>query len=229
MDIYVLYQRVLCAACLAGFGALALALAARAIGPHLAEAWDAIGRKRLRAVFLVGAAMACLYGGSKSFTGTVTFPRTDPETWYLMDLGSYVTNGAVVVKFAKNIVVPSSAMIFVDGCDHSLTNADRWLTHGFTAYSNTIAQAGTEFEVPYPAATNFDWLVYTNWTPPPVVHTNGVAFVAWQIGVGKATNDLAMTRTGVYLLGERLAPSPAITNSPAFPITINLGEQNDEE
>lgn len=229
MDAYTLYQRALCAICLAGFAFLALALAARAVGPLLAEAWDAIGRKRLRAIFLAGAAMACLYGGSKSFTGTVTFPRTDPETWYLMDNGSYVTNDIVKVVYARNPVVPSSAMIFVDGCDHSVTNADRWLTHAFQAYSNTIAQAGIEFTVPYPAATNFDWIAYTDWTPPPVVHTNGVAFVSWQIGVGKATNDLAMTRTGVYLLGERLAPNSAITNSPAFPITINLGEQNDED
>lgn len=162
-----------------------------------------------KAVFLVGVVLATLYGGSK---GRITFPRTDPETWYLMDSGSYVTNDAVHVAFTRNVIVPATATFELWGLELSYTNESDWAEHSFLAYSSAFAAMAVPFDFAYPAATNYNWIAFTGWTPPPVVHTNGVAFVAWQIGAAKPTNDLAMVRTGVYQGARKLAPNPAITN-----------------
>lgn len=164
-----------------------------------------------RAVFFIGVVLATLYGGAKH-TATVTYPRTDPETWYLMDSGSYVTNDAVHIAYTKNLVVPNSANIFIEGLELCYTNQSDWAEHSFLAYSNTLGNATSPFDMPFHAATNFNWVVYTDWAPGPATHTNGVAFVAWQIGASKPTNDLAMVRTGVYADALKLAPNPAITN-----------------
>ena len=167
-----------------------------------------------KVVFAIGVVLATLYGGSKGFYGNITYPRTDPEAWYLQDNGSYVTNDAVHVSFTRNLIVPSSAMFFLYGLESCYTNQSDWEVHSFCAYSNRFESMALPLDVPYQNATNFNWVGFTDWTPPPTVHTNGVAFVVWQIGSNKPTNDIAMVRTGVYLNALRLAPNPAITNGP---------------
>ncbi len=165
-----------------------------------------------RVVFFIGVVLATLYGGSKGFVGRVTYPRTDPETWYLLDNGSYVTNDAVHVAFVKNLIVPNSANIFVEGLDHSYTNQGDWAEHSVLAYSNTLGNVSASFDVPWPAATNFNWIVYTDWAPGPTTHTNGVAYAMWQRSIDGSTNELATVKTGIYIDAMRVSPSPAITN-----------------
>ena len=162
-----------------------------------------------RIVFAIGVVLATLYGGSK---GIITYPRTDPEVWYLQDNGSYVTNDAVHVSFTRNLIVPATAMFYLYGLECSYTNQSDWADYSFCAYSNRFESMALPLDVPYQNATNFNWIGFTDWTPTPTVHTNGVAFVAWQIGADKPTNDVAMIRTGVYADALRLAPNPAITN-----------------
>lgn len=170
-------------------------------------------KKLDRIVFCIFAALAVLWAGGKA---KVVFPRVDPEVWYLMDGGSAVTNDVVSVRFVRNPILPVSANIFMDGMDVAYTNDEDWATHSFPAYSNRIdALASDGFDFPYPNATNYNWSVYTDWTPSPIIHTNGVAFIMWQ--QGNATNRLTMYRTSVCTNAVRLAPNPWITNSPPMP------------
>lgn len=210
----------------AGFVAVSL-FALIACAPLILKAWG-IASKRARAAFLVFSSFAVMFAGAKH-TGKITYPRTDPETWYLQDSGSYVTNDHVHVQFSRNIIVPDSATFYLDGLDIQYTNQSDWADHSFTAYSSTFGEMQLPLDVPYANATNFNWIAYTDWVPPPVVHTNGVAFVTWQIGVGKMTNNIATTRTGIYIDGLRLAPNPAITNGPPVFLmqqTTNTQEDN---
>ena len=178
-----------------------------------------------RVVFLLGVVLATLYGGSKGFVARITYPRTDPETWYLMDNGSYVTNDYVHVGYSRNLILPASANLFVECLESCYTNQNDWAEHSILAWSNTVAGSASPFDLPWPAATNYNWIVYTDWTPPPSTHTNGVAFVAWQIGAEKPTNDLAMVRTGVYTNAARAAPNPAITNGLATGFALQPNTQ----
>jgi len=213
--------REICGA--AGFAAL-LAVAAVVCLPAICKAWDR-GSRTARRAFLAFAAAAAMYAGAKH--GTIAYPRTDPETWYLRDSGSYVTNDHVHVQFTRNVIVPDSATFYLDGLDIQYTNQSDWAEHSFTAYSATFGEIQLPLNVPYANATNFNWIAYTDWVPPPVVHTNGIAYVAWQVGVGKTTNDLATTRTGIYVDGLRLAPNPAITNGP--PVFLMQQTTNPQE
>ena len=167
-----------------------------------------------RTVFFLGVVLATLYGGSKGVVGTITYPRTDPETWYLMDNGSYVTNDAVHVAFSRNPILPNTASFYIEGLAVSYTNASDWAEHSFVAYSNTLGSVVSPFDMPYPTATNYNWIVYTDWTPPPTTHTNGVAYAAWQRSADGSTNRIATVKTGIYIALRRVSPDPAITNSP---------------
>ena len=171
-------------------------------------------KKLDRIVFCIFAALAVFWAGGKG--GSIRFPRTDPEVWYLMDAGSSVSNDCVHARFTRNLIVPLSANIFVDGLDCAYTNESDWAEHSFNAYSNKIQAVDSgSIDIPFPAATNFNWIVYTDWVPSSTIHTNGVAFVVWQ--QGGATNKYVTYRTGVYTNGVRLAPNPWITNSPPMP------------
>lgn len=162
-------------------------------------------------------AVAVFYAGGKG--GSVRFPRTDPEVWYLMDTGSVVSNDSVHVRFARNLIVPGSANVFMDGMDVAYTNDSDWAVYSFPAYSNRFDALTIDgFDFPFQAATNFNWIVYTDYVPGPIVHTNGVAFVVWQ--TANSTNRLVTYRTGIYAGAARLAPNPAITNSPPMPAVM---------
>ena len=227
---YAIYQNVVMAIALVGAAGLTFTLLFAAIWPYLAAAWDAMGRQNIRRVFLLGATMATLYGGAKHIIGKITYPRTDPETWYLLDNGSYVTNDAVHVAFARNPILPASANIFIEGLELSYTNANDWAEHSFLAYSNTLGNVSSPFDLSFPAATNYNWIAYTDWTPPPTTHTNGVAYAAWQRSIDGATNRIATVKTGIYIDSLRVSPDPAITNSPPGNLTLQLtpNTQNDE-
>lgn len=177
------------------------ALAAMAMTFVVALTWPQIriayarANPAARCVFLVSVALMTLYGGSKG-TGRIVYPTTDPEVRYLLDNGSYVTNDAVRVAFTRNVLVPSTANFYLDRCEIKYTNEAEIVAHIVNAYSNTFDRMTVPFDFAFAAATNHNWYAYTDWTPSPIVHTNGVAIVNWLIG-GK-TNHLALVRTGIY-------------------------------
>lgn len=217
MTPYDTYQHVLEAVSVAALVAFLAALVTVKMWPYITAAWDKLGKERARKAFVFLATMATLTGGAKFISGKVTFPRTDPEMWYILDNGSYVTNDCVQLKFTRNLVVPASARFWLYALDRSYTNEADWAEHSFAVYSNQFANisatAAADFSVQYPNATNFNWIGFTDWTPGPVVHTNGVALVNWR-SIHDTTNAVAPYRTPIYFNWRRAAPSPAITNGP---------------
>lgn len=178
------------------------------------------------AVVIVGG--MTWFAGGKHVIGTITFPFTDIATRYLVNAGSYVTNDFVHVSFTRNPLVPSTASFYLDACPVSVTNISDIAANSFNVYSNTFNNFAVPIDVPYAAATNYNWFAYTDWTPSPTVHTNGVAFVLWR---QKATNELEAIvvpyRTGIYRDSMRISPNPSITNGP--PIHIIRGAKNNKE
>ena len=60
-----------------------------------------------------------------------------------------------------------------------MTNAADVAANCVTVYSNQFSAISLPLTVAYENATNYVWYAYTDWTPGPVVHTNGVVNVAW--------------------------------------------------
>lgn len=139
---------------------------------------------------------ACALYGRK---GTITFPRTDADIAYLSDRGSYVTNDFVHVDFAR-VVAPDSAHVFFDYRQVDQTNDTDWTT----LVNSTFAEFSVPTNVPFANATNYDWMVYTTWTPGPAVLTNGVWHAMW--GIDRNGNGyLIPVRTAVRVDGETIA------------------------
>lgn len=164
-------------------GRLSRAVKGKVRGTHLA------------ALAILGAALA-LYGGRK---GRITYPYTDYELRYLTDNGSYVTNDAIHVAFTR-IVVPASAEFFISFRQVDSTNDMDWVV--FT--NTTFAAFAVPCDIEYPAATNFDWVCYTTWTPGPTVKTNGVWNSYWGIDKKLHTHFIPI-RSSVRVDGETIA------------------------
>lgn len=131
--------------------------------------------KRLNTIlFLILCVVATIYGGRK---GRVTYPRIDPVVAYLADAGSYVTNDLVHVSFTR-VIVPDTASLFIDRREVAATNdPNAWINH----VTSTFAQFTVPQDVLFENATNWDWIVYTDWTPGPSVVTNGVWHAFWGV------------------------------------------------
>lgn len=198
------------------------AAAAIPLAARLARVWNRSGRFA-RYVFLAGVVGATLYGGAKS--GRVSYPFTDPETRYLVDAGSYVTNDCVHVSFTRSPLVPAEADLVGYARPAGSTNDAAWVQ----MLDTTFAAFPVPSDIPYPGAQTNDFAFFTTWTPGPVVHTNGVAVILWQRPYDGATNRMATIRTGIYLDGRRVAPNPAITNGPSIRLQspLNGSYEND--
>lgn len=205
--------------------ALAYALPAFCRASDRMSTWQ---RRALVFLMCLGAA----YAIAKS-TGTISYPRTNPDVSYIIDNGSYVTNDAVHVAFTRTPLVPASANFYLDALELCYTNQEDWATHSFTAYSNKFENMSVPFDFEFANATNYNWVGYTDWVPGPTVHTNGVAFVTWQkADVIDSAANIVMTRTGLYINQEHVSPSASITNGPplSFFLSIDLSsELNDQE
>ncbi len=170
-----------------------------------------------RAISVALAAPLCIalyfHGSAKQAGATVDYPRTESGRIYLADNGSYVTNDYVHINFTRQIV-PDTASVFVDRREVTSTNAADWAT--FVA--STFAEFAVPTNLPCANATNWNWIVYTDWTPEPTVLTNGVLHVNW----GTPLDETALTnshlavgipvQTSVWLNGE-LIGTPGGTNS----------------
>ena len=164
--------------------------------------FDNLIRISLLAPFV--AAMV-IHGSTKPTpsTGTITYLRTDADVQYLYDAGSFVSNDLVHVSFTY-AVAPGTADFQLWAWPNASTNEEEMVL----VYSNTLAGVTQPYEFEYAGAISNRWFGFTTWTPGPSVHTNGVALVNWQMPFDPAaTNVAAMTRTGVYFNGVRLAPN----------------------
>ena len=169
--------------------------------------FDKLIRIALLAPFV--AAMV-IHGSTKPapVVGTITYLRTDADVQYIYDAGSFVSNDLVHVAFTF-AVAPGTADFQLWAWPRSSTNEEEMVL----VYSNTLAGVAQPYEFEYAGAISNRWFGFTTWTPGPSVHTNGVALVNWQLPYDpSATNVAAMTRTGVYIDGVRLAPNVAPDN-----------------
>lgn len=166
---------------------------------RLAErVWGAL-RGRLSGFQLVAfivVAGVCSWAAQKY---NVRFPRTDPQISYLTDRGSYSTEDSVHIDFTR-IIVPDTATWYLDRRGLSSTNDADWVTFA----SGTFAEWRPPLDLPCENATNYNFMVYTDWTPGPSVVTNGVWHAMW----GKDQKRMAFfipLRTAVRVDGEVIA------------------------
>ena len=160
----------------------ALVIARRVLGPG-------------ELVAFVLAAGVCCWAAQKKL---VRFPRTDPTQSYLTDAGSWVDSETDVVHINFNrIIVPDSANLYVDRLER--TDGAEFVNH----LTTTIGEARPPIEFTYPNATNFEWIVYTDWTPGPTVQTNGVWHANW--GMDTRRRFIIPVRTAVRVDGETIA------------------------
>ena len=217
MNGYAIYQQVLAYVCgsvllLLGAGLL-LALLLR-LG---AEVFTWCKRHGLEALVVAPFVVCMVWVGSTKH-GSVSYPYTDVEMRYLFDAGSYVTNDYVPVAFTKSPVVPDSADFLGYVRPMDSTNSADWVEF----LSTTFAEFHSPSNVPFAGAISNDFQFFTTYTPGPVVHTNGVAVIMWQKSINGGSDRVVPIRTGIYVDGLRVAPSPALTNGPQPVIYFNL-------
>lgn len=205
-------------ACIAG--AMFAGLAAAPLLRIMAELWDqSRGNKVGRYVFLLAAAGAALFGGAKHKIGNITYPYTDVEQRYLTDAGSYVTNDAVHVAFSR-IIAPESAPLLIDYRQIDSTNDLDWVNHTTT----TFADFENPSDLQFPNATNYNWVVYTTWTPGPSVQTNGVWHAYWGLD-RKNGRYLIPVRTCVRDGGIVIATPKSKWDHERAPLTIRIPDE----
>lgn len=172
----------------------------------LADVWqivrEQIGKSKVKkAVAVVATIGAVMYGGSKGVGRVVV---DDP---YIRDAGSYTTNNLVHVAVVKRFdFIPDDMEIWIYSRELAQTNAADWVKLARAEEGEYLLR---EFplDIPFPDATNFNFLVAANYVPAPTVHTNGV----WSI-------------KGFVIPAGGNPPSPATY---AFPNTktVRRGEQ----
>ncbi len=147
------------------------------------------------------------YAGSKS----LTFPRTNSEMVLLADDGtSYVSNDVVRVGYTRHLILPDAADLNVWRRHVGNTNDDDWVAQLVT----TIGDSPSPVMIDFPAATNYDWIVFTTWQPGPSVQTNGVLHSTWR-GVPGLTGARIFgvpLRTHVIEDGNTIAPPQRSNN-----------------
>lgn len=187
-----------------------------------------MGRRLDRFVRLVLAAPLAaalvIHGSTKR--GQVYFPQTEAERGYINDAGSFVTNDHVHVDFVTRIV-PSSANLLIDYREVASTNAEDFVS----LVSTTFAEFPVPQDIPFGNATNFNFYVYTDWTPGPSVQTNGVLHANW----GKSINDAEERGRGIAVgipvqatvwLGAEMVGTPGGTNSLTASSSELIDQQN---
>ena len=206
---------------LIGFLVCAAVLAGLVIVPFLSDILSrlcaggtrSVASEILAAICVIGFAY---YGATK---GHISYPRTDPEIAYLIDRGSYVTNDAIHVDFQR-LVAPSDATMYIDYRPEGSTNDLEWVNF----WTGTFASfTPPPIDIPFPAATGYNWVVYTDWTPGPSVRTNGVWHLIWQTDTN-AHRHIIPIRTGIYDNGERLSPTRIV-----IPANLSNPNQNTED
>ncbi len=148
--------------------------------------WDRAVRAALLVPFVAGMV---IHGGSKA---RVTYPPTEAGRAYLVDRGSYVTNGCVHLDFERRIV-PDDAALVVERRPVASTNDAEWAEFLRT----TFAALPVPADLPCAGATNWDWCVYADWAPDPSVHTNGILEARWGVSRLDAAHRAAGLAVGV--------------------------------
>lgn len=201
-DFIDLYQRVLVIGCGLSLVALSVVVLLHLCGSSMRAVIRALTGRELM-VFAVLASI-CTWAAQKRL---VTFPRTDPTQSYLMDRGSYVDDetSTVHIDFTR-IIAPDSAVLYVDRMQR--TEGAEWENY----LTTTLGEIRPPIDLEVPNATNYQWAVYTDWTPGPTVQTNGVWHAMW--GKDRKTGRHAIpVRTAVRVDGKTIATPKSVKDA----------------
>ena len=170
-----------------------------AIAWYCRRAFAAVARALRPSELAVFAALSCFLSWAAQ-KHIVSYPRTDPTTVYLTDAGSWVDSDTDIVHIDfRRIIVPDSAMLYVDRLGLS-EDDELWEN----MYAGTFGETPLPLEITCQNATNYRWIVYTDWTPGPSVQTNGVWHANWGLD-RRARKFLIPLRTAVRIDGETIA------------------------
>ena len=162
----IISRGVMCAG-LFGLAVIALVGVAMVLG----EVWRVLrarakGSKGAKIVALLAVVLATLYGGSKS--------RVVIDDPYIRDTGSYTTNDFVHISIAARYAfVPPDTEVLIWSREVAKTNATDWVQL-VRAEEGPYRLGEFPLDIPFPDATNFNFMVAANYVPEPTVHTNGV-------------------------------------------------------
>ena len=189
-----LYQSGVMYACFAVLAVIAAVATWWIVGRALRVSVAAL-RPAEVAVFAVLAGVCC-WAAQKRL---VSFPRTDPEQAYLVDRGSYVDDETSTVHIDfERIIAPDAAVLYVDR--RQRREGAEWENY----LTTTLGEFRPPVDIEVPNATNYNWIVYTDWTPGPSVVTNGVWHAMW--GRDRRSGRHAIPiRTAVRVDGRTIA------------------------
>ena len=224
---YETFQTVLQCATLAALVSVAAASGVCVLAVFLAPVVRWVKRHCIDAILVAPFVVCLVYVGATKH-GSVSFPYTDPERRYLYDAGSYVTNGFVHVAF-RTLLVPQSAIIYAYSRPNGSTNDAEWVERmADQLWSFSMTEGVHSRDIYFDGAETNDVQVFTDWTPGPVAHTNGIAEIQWHLGsINPSSAGVVPWRTGIYVDGFRVAPDPAMTNG--LPSVINLSSTPQQE
>ena len=133
----------------------------------------------------------------------VQFWHASTDTAYLIDNGSIVTSNKVHIAFETRLL-PGSAMIFLD---YIPKDAEQTAENYSTFMAMTADEWPRDIDFDFENALDYKWVMYTTYTPGPVVHTNGVA-VAEFFRSPKYDNVAVPKRSTIWEDGKMLWPLP---------------------
>ena len=193
-DIIDIYQHALVIGCAFALAVLALIALFHVFGQSLHAVRKALPGSAL-IVFGVLAGICC-WAAQKRL---VSFPRTDPTQAYLVDRGSYVDSetGFIHIDFDR-IIVPDTALMIID----------RRRREEGAEWENMVAEQFRDVPLPYETsladAADWEYIVYTDWTPGPSVQTNGVWHAMWGRDRVRGAYIIPL-RTAVRVDGDTIA------------------------
>ena len=202
IDLISIYQQALVIGCVCALAALALVALLHVFGRGLHVVRKALSGREL--IVFSALAGVCCWAAQKRL---VSFPRTDPTQSYLTDRGSWVDGDLVHVDF-RTLIVPSSASLFIDRRPLSSTSDADWVNH----IATTIGEFRPPVEFEFAAATNYNWIVYTTWTPGPSVVTNGVWHAMWGRD-RRSGRHVIPIRTAVRVDGDTIATPKSVRDA----------------
>ena len=187
---------------IAGASFLALWL----VGIAVLHGWRALRREGIMFMLIAAGFLYSAANKPDNPTRPVSFPYLDVEQQYLFNNGSVVSNDHVHVNFTSSVVLPSSAMIYLD----YFPNGDSSLPA--VTYTNaTLATFPRPLDFDFPNAVSNAWFCYTPSTPGPTVHTNGIAQITWQLPTSGETNICAMLNTAIYTNNTKVITIEEVT------------------
>lgn len=201
-----IFDQVMLIVCLSALGLLAIGLAFRGASDALHRWLRCWGHDKVCAtITLIGVCGAVMYGGTKGIGWKVDVDEG------IIDRGCYATNDIFVAKWNYEGSVIAASWLYVDYIENGDTNA--WGRVCDTNWYNLGKCRVTELEHTFNLAnaTNYNYFLYSDFEPTPVVHTNGVYcfYVAQPLSSSPAsTNRFIAIRSYVNVKGRKIMPLP---------------------